>query len=187
MIIIRNKYFSEGKKKKSDEETERQKKNRKGLATNAGLLAGGTAGLVASNSIMGKLNRDQTKVYQQSGKHLSKIDEKKKLIDKNIDLKAKELLNDPRIKREGKLGERKVILAAKKLKLNNALLNIEKIKDLDAATNRLLKRLERKRAKAGIITGLGSTAVGIGTGLAANNAIKKRNKKINRIRRHIED
>lgn len=186
MILLKNKMYS-SKKEKTDNETERQKKDRKKLATTAGLLAGGTAGLVADSAIISRLNRDQTKVYQQSGKHLSKIDEKKKLIDKNIDLKAKKLLNDPRIKREGELGKRKVILAAKKLKLNNALLNIEKIKNLDAATDRLLKRLERKRAKAGIITGLGSIAVGIGTGLAANNTIKKRNKKINRIRRHIED
>lgn len=77
MIIIHSKYFSGGKKK-TDKETERQKKDRKGLSTTVGLLAGDTAGLVTSNSIMGKLDRDQTKVYQQSGKHLSKIDEKKK-------------------------------------------------------------------------------------------------------------
>lgn len=185
MILLRNKMYSS--KKKTDKETERQKKDRKKSAITTGLLASGASGLVAGNAIMDKFNRDQAKVYQQSGKHLDKINEKEKLVDRNIDLKAKELLNDSRIKKEGKLGERKVILAAKKLKLNNALLNIEKIKNLDAATNRLLKRLERKRAKAGIIAGLGSTAIGIGTGLVANNAIKKRNKKINRIRRHIED
>lgn len=185
MIILKNKTYSS--KRKTDGETESQKEYRKGLATTVGLLTGGATGSVAGNAIMGKLDRDRTKVYQQSGKHLDKINEQKKLIDRNIDLKAKELLNDPRIEKEGELGARKVILAAKKQKLVNALLDIEKIKNLDAATNRLLKRIERKGAKAGIIAGLGSTSIGIGTGLAANNAIKKRNKKINRIRRHIEN
>lgn len=185
MIILKNKTYSS--KRKTDGETEHQKKYRKGLATTVGLLVGGATGSVAGNAIIGKLNRDQAKVYQQSGKHLDKINEKKKLVDRNIDLKAKELLNDPRIKKEGELGARKVILAAKKLKLDNALLDLKKIKNLDAATNRLLKRIERKGAKASIIAGLGSTAMGIGTGLVTNNAIKKQNKKTNRIRRHIED
>ena len=59
------------------------------------------------------------------------------------------------------------------------------------ARKRLLNRVDRKAAKARLKGAAGvlalGTDVGIAAGKMANKSIKERNKKINRIRRHIED
>lgn len=185
MIILRSKSFSS--KKKTDEETEFQKKSRKHLATTAGILAGGTTGLLADTIIAGKTIRNQTKVIDKSIEHLEKIDAEKKKVDKKILNKVQEVLDNPKIKKEGALGQQKVKYAANKLLNENAKQALDKLQRLNAAKERLEKRIAKKGLKARGISLLGSAALGTAAGLAANHGIKKQNKKVNRIRRHIED
>lgn len=175
MIILRSRSFSS--KKKTDEETDYQKKDRKGLATTAGILAGGTTTLLSDAIVENKLNKHRSKVYEQSIKHLNKIDSEKKKIDKKIQSKAQEILKNPEIKKEGVKGRIKVEFAEKKLLNENALRGVKKIQNLNAARDKILKRIEKKGLKAKGVAILGSAALGTAVGLAANHGLKKQNKK----------
>lgn len=182
MILLRNRCFS----KKTDEETEKQRKGRRSLATLMGVTAGGTSALIADSVISRKINDIEGKVYGQATEHLTKLYLKKRQIDRKIDSKAKELLNDPKIKKEGKMGIAKVNTVANRLKNENASRSLKKIESIDAATERLLKRIRKRGTKVKTAVGLGSAILsGVGAGIATSNTIKKNNKKINRIRRHI--
>lgn len=183
MIILRTGLFSQ----KTDEETQRQKKDRKRLATTSGILAGGLSGAIIGSGIESKVNKDRAKVIDKATERLNKIDREARKVEEKITSKANEILKDPRIKREGNLGRIKVEIAANELLKKNAELTLNKMENLDAAKKRLLKRIQRKGLKAHGIGALGALGVGTLTGLAANNSLKKHNKKVNRIRRHIED
>lgn len=165
----------------------KQRKGRRSLATLMGVTAGGTSALIADSVISRKINDIEGKVYGQATEHLTKLHlKKKKQIDRKIDSKAKELLNDPKIKKEGKMGIAKVNIVANRLKDENASRSLKKIESIDAATERLLKRIRKRGTKVKTAVGLGSAILsGVGAGIATSNAIKKDNKKINRIRRHI--
>lgn len=185
MIILRSKWFSS--KKKTDEETQRQKKDRKGLATTAGILTGGTAGILADTAVNTGIENKKTEIIDKELNHLYKINSKHKDIQKKIISKYKELINDPKIKEEGIIGKKKLEIATTKLLKENAEKALDKMNNLSLAKDRLIKRLEKKGLKYRGAALLGSAALGTAAGLAANNNIKKQNKKVNRFRRHIED
>lgn len=210
MIIIRNKYFSEGKKK-SDEETEKQKRDRRSVAIGVGTLVGVPTAAIASGISEGIIqNKEQEarkKLDKLYDKHRAPIGEKyekvmdglkkrSEEIEKAINDKySKEYSNDirERLRQTLNKGEdqRKRLLA--EFKLRNEVLNREsaEVDKLLKARGRLLKRIERKANKTRI-KGVGSAlAIGSGLGIAAgvgvNKSIKKHNKKVNKVRRHIED
>lgn len=183
MIILRSKSFS-SKKKKTDEETEYQKKERKKLAGAVGILAGGSAGAISAGHLQGKSLDKQTEVSKQALKHLKKAAEKGDAINEKITKRAEQLRNNPKFNNVTRAG---IDAVEDLLKLENGSKVLEEFNKINKARTRLEKRVRKKYNKLTGAALLSSAALGAAAGLAANHGLKKQNKKVNRVRRHIED
>ena len=183
MIILRSKSFS-SKKKKTDEETEYQKTERKKLAGAVGILTGGTAGAISTGHLQGKSLEKQTEVARQALRHVKRASEKGDAINEKITKRAEQLRNNPKFNRVTKAG---IDYAENVLKLENGSKVLEEFNKINKAKARLEKRIGKKYNKYTGAALLGSAALGTAAGLAASHGLKKQNKKVNRVRRHIED
>lgn len=212
MIILRSKWFSP--KEKTDEETEFQKSIRRRGSVGTGVLSALpvlVGGSIVGESVIGeKEDKAREKVDSLFDKHKEPIYNRYNSIDKKIKDKSDEIQqyiknkwdkvrNNPRANLRDRINANigefedssNLSTAESKLHARNSKERNKAIDNLFLASKRLLNRVDRKAAKARLKGAAGVLALGTGVGIAAgkiaNKSIKERNKKINRIRRHIED
>lgn len=190
-MIIKRKLFS--KKLTAEEKKQRAAdqidKNRKGVATAHGILAGGT---VAGVGLLGSdiaRNEAMYKVTKQTNKHVDKISENySNKLDKirNTGDKVRELAKK-RLKKTGnpikdlanELDiDRKVDYVENVYKTGAGEEYNAKIETLKKASNRLKDRISKKASKRNKKILAGAALLGTAAGLASNHSMKKRAEKL---------
>lgn len=178
MIILR-KCFS-----KKDEESRGQKATRKGLAV---VSSAGVAGIAAAKSgekIQKEANSAGAKLREKEIRNISKnYDRYQKRNEKASDWYQKA---NKQVDKSYKVGTKEHFDA--RVDNHNIWSNLKKESTTkinadnditDKATERLRKRINKKAGRARGVAALGSAALGIGTGLAVNHLLKKKNLKRN--------